>query len=146
MQANHKDAEIILKLYELRTEATMRKARAWMMSGFWPKNADEMNAVVVAFGTEHNGYFRQVLSFWEMAASFALSGAIDERLFCDSAGEMFFMYAKFGEFIPAVRQITGNVLFMAKMEKLITRSPEHRERVEMMKKGVMRLAAVAMAK
>lgn len=146
MPAEHKDAEIILKLYELRTEATMRKARAWMMSGFWPKNADEMNAVVTAFGTEQNAYLRQVISFWEMAASFALSGAIDERLMCDSAGELFFIYAKFGEFIPAVRQVTGNMLFMAKMEKLITRNPDHRDRIEMMKKGVIKLATAATAK
>jgi len=141
MPASHQDAEIILKLYELRTEATMRKARAWMMTGFWPKSDEEMIAVVTSFGSEHNNYLRQVLSFWEMAASFALSGAIDERLFCDSAGEMFFLYTKFSSHIPAVRKAIGNPLFMAKTEKLITRSPEHKERVEMLKGGIMKMAA-----
>ena len=31
------DGELILKLYELRTEPTMRQARAWIMVEFWPE-------------------------------------------------------------------------------------------------------------
>jgi|SRR5271155_1278840 len=141
MPATHHDAEIILKLYEIRTEATIRKARAWMTSGFWPKNEEELLAVVTAFGTEPNAYFRQVISYWEMATSFALSGAVDERLYCDSSGELFFLYAKYGQYIPRVREATNNPLFMAKMEKLISRNPEHRERVERLKVNVQHLAA-----
>ena len=33
------DAELILKLYDLRREPEMRKARNWMLMEFWPKNA-----------------------------------------------------------------------------------------------------------
>ena len=39
MLATPADAEIILKLYELRTEAVMRQARAWIGGEFWPQNA-----------------------------------------------------------------------------------------------------------
>jgi len=141
MPATHHDAEIILKLYEMRTEATMRKARAWMTSGFWPKNEEEVLSVVLAFGTEPNGYFRQVISYWEMATSFALSGALDERLYCDSSSEMFFLYAKYSPYIARVREASNNPLFMAKMEKLVSRNPEHRERVERLKVNVKNLAA-----
>ena len=45
MLATPADAEIILKLYELRTEAVMREARAWMTGDFWPATVDEFFAV-----------------------------------------------------------------------------------------------------
>ena len=45
MLATPADAEIILKLYELRTETVMRQARAWMTGEFWPNTADEFFAV-----------------------------------------------------------------------------------------------------
>jgi len=35
--ATNADAEIILKLYELRTEPVMRLARAWITVDFWPQ-------------------------------------------------------------------------------------------------------------
>ena len=45
MLATPADAEIILKLYELRTEAVMREARAWITGEFWPTTAEEFFAV-----------------------------------------------------------------------------------------------------
>ena len=45
MLATPADAEIILKLYELRTEAVMRQARAWIGGEFWPNSAEDFFAV-----------------------------------------------------------------------------------------------------
>ena len=39
------DAEIILKLYDLRREDLMRQARAWVIGQFWPATAAEYFAV-----------------------------------------------------------------------------------------------------
>ena len=44
MLATPADAGIVLKLYELRTEALMRQARAWITGEFWPKTADEISS------------------------------------------------------------------------------------------------------
>ena len=45
MLATPADAEIILKLYQLRTETVMREARAWITDEFWPATAEEFFAV-----------------------------------------------------------------------------------------------------
>ena len=54
------DAELILKLYDLRREPEMRKARNWMLMEFWPKNADDFVKVANAMGTQENAWLRQV--------------------------------------------------------------------------------------
>ena len=72
MLATPADAEIILRLYELRTEATMRQARAWITGEFWPATADEFLAVANNPADPNNAYLRQVLSYWEMAAAMVL--------------------------------------------------------------------------
>ena len=82
------DAELILKLYELRQEETLRKARKFMVFEFNPKNLEELRAVSRDTKSEFNPYWRQAMSFWEMAASLVLRGAIDPDLFFDSSGEV----------------------------------------------------------
>ena len=47
----HSDAELILKLYEARREAEIRKARNWWTQTFWPESADDILAVMRAFGS-----------------------------------------------------------------------------------------------
>jgi len=66
--STNNDAELILKLYELRTEPTMREARNWITTEFWPNTAEEFFAVQRGRGTKENAYLRQVTSYWEMAA------------------------------------------------------------------------------
>ena len=72
MLASPADAEIILKLYELRTEKEMRQARAWMTGQWWPNTADEFLSVAQNPASEHNAWFRQVATYWEMAAALVL--------------------------------------------------------------------------
>ena len=36
------DAELILKLYDLRREPEMRNARSWWFADFWPESADDI--------------------------------------------------------------------------------------------------------
>src|ERR1700738_2718709 len=68
MLASPADAEIILRLYELRRETVMREARAWVVGEFWPATADEYFAVAMNPADPHNPFVRQVLTYWEMAA------------------------------------------------------------------------------
>src|ERR1019366_9551216 len=67
MLATPADAEIVLRLYELRTETVMRQARAWMTGEFWPATAEEFFAVAENPADSHNAWLRQVLTYWEMA-------------------------------------------------------------------------------
>ena len=60
--ATHNDADIILKLYDLRREEVLRKARHWAVFEFNPKAPEEFLAVLQSAGSQENAYFRQVLS------------------------------------------------------------------------------------
>jgi hypothetical protein len=138
------DAQVILQLYTLRTEATMRRARKFVAFEFSPQTIEEYRKVSGAFGTDENAYYRQVFSYWEMAASFVVRGAVNAELFSDAAGELFFLYAKFRQFIPQIRE--NNPVFMANMEKIVNSSKENQERVERMVANIAATRAAAAAK
>src|ERR1035441_3059866 len=89
------DAEVVMRLYELRREETLRKARHFMVFEFQPKTLEQLRAVSRDVKAKENVYWRQALSYWEMAASFVLQGAVDPDLFLDSNGEGILLYAKF---------------------------------------------------
>ena len=133
MLATPADAEIILKLYELRTEAVMRQARAWM-GEFWPKTADEYFAVADNPADPHNAWFRQVITYWEMAAAMVLHGAVSAELFVDCNGEGFFLLAKFAPILEAIRE--KNPAFLIKTSELIGRFSAAAQRYEAIQKRV----------
>ena len=128
------DAELILRLYELRGEETLRKARRFMVFDFQPKTLEELRAVSRDMKSEFNPYWRQTLSYWEMAASLVLRGAIDADLFLDSALEGILIYAKFHHFHAQTEKESGN-LFMAKTAELIAKYPAATARYEMFLKN-----------
>src|SRR5271168_5251086 len=106
------DAELILKLYEIRREETLRKARRFLVFEFQPTTLDELRAVSRDPKAEQNPSWRQALSYWEMAASLVLRGALDPDLFLDSNNEGILLYAKFHHFHAETEKESGN-RFMA---------------------------------
>jgi len=138
--ASAADAQVVMELYKLRTEELMRKARNWAVLEFWPASAEEVLVLINAFGTEKNAYFRQVFSYWEQAASLVNRGAVDEGVFSDWAGEMFFLYAKLEAFIPAVRE-AANPSFFLNIEKIVKAKPEHQQRIQRIKETIAKRAA-----
>ena len=126
---NHHDAELILKLYDLRREPVMREARAFM-AGFSPKSFDEVVALVTAFGTKEQAYLRQVFGYWEMAASLVNRGAINRELALDNYQEMFFMYAKLEPYVEEYRQKMGQRNAFHQIQQLIDSSEETKKRLK----------------
>jgi hypothetical protein len=120
------DAELVLKLYELRREPLMRRARDFV-AGFWPQSVDEILTLAQAFGTEQNAFMRQVFSYWEMAASLVLRGTLHEDLFLDNAGEMIFVYAKVRPFLAEIRSRMGAPEFFHNVEQLLEQSERGRK-------------------
>lgn len=137
----YEDADLILKLYELRREETMRKARTFM-AGFNPESIEDIMAVATG---EHNAYFRMVMSYWDMAASLVNNGAIDEQMFNDANGEHFFYYAKFEPFIEELRATFGAQMWMH-LEQLVLRAPNVKERLVRMREMQKRMAQNAAAR
>jgi len=117
------DAELVLRLYEMRREEALRKSRRFMVFDFQPKTVDELRAVSRDVGSQYNAAWRQVLSYWEMAASLVLHGALDADLFLDTNGEGILIYAKFHHFHVETEKQSGRP-FMRQTAALIEKYPE----------------------
>jgi hypothetical protein len=133
------DAEIILRLYELRREEVMRKARAWVIGEFWPASADDYFAVAGNPADPHNAYVRQVLSYWEMAAAMVLHGSVSAELFVDCNAEGFLLLAKFAPILDAVRE--RNPMFLMKTSELVRRVTTAAARYDAVQKNVENMRA-----
>ncbi len=137
-QATTHDANLILKLYDLRREAEMRKARNWYMIEFWPQCADDILKVANAFPSQENAWMRQVGGYWDMVAALVLHGALNEDLFLQPGicGEMFFIFAKVHPFLKEVREKMNNPEIFVNIEKVATRSKLARNRLERVSKHI----------
>jgi hypothetical protein len=136
------DAELILRLYELRREEALRSARRFMVFDFQPKTVEELRVVSRDVKSEHNPAWRQTLSYWEMAASLVLRGALDADLFLDSNGEGILLYAKFHHFHAETEKQSGNP-FMKQTAALIEKYPVAKARYEEFLKRFVPAAATA---
>ena len=131
--ATAQDAELIIKLYDLRRDETMRKARNFMFMEFFPASVDDIKALFANPElAQQNAYYRQATSYWDMVAAMVNHGAIDKDLFYDTNGEFFAVWAKIGDFVPELRGFFGPQ-YMVNLEKLIATHPNGAQRVELMK-------------
>jgi hypothetical protein len=137
-KAGQRDAEIILKLYDLRREPELRKARNWWLWEFSPRNADDFLKIANSPGTQENNWMRQGASYWGMAAALVLQGAVDEDLFLRPAcsGEMFFMFAKVHPFLPELREKLGDPEAFKDVEKVVMGTKWGRERLQFILKRI----------
>jgi hypothetical protein len=139
--SKQEEAGLILKLYELRREDTMRKARDWYFQQFDPQSIADFNNAMMG---EHGAYLRMVMSYWGMAAGFVNNGAISLDLFNDSNGEHIGVFAKIEPLLAEIRSTYGPQ-FNVNLEKLIDATPNGRTRVaatrEQLKAMRARLAA-----
>jgi len=111
----HEEAKLILKLYELRRDETMRKARSWFAQEFFPDSMADIDAAM--FG-EHSGHLRMVCSFWDMASALVHHGAINAQLFSDTNGEHLVVFSRMEPFLKDIRSSYGPA-FLLNLEKLI---------------------------
>ena len=133
-----KDADLILKLYDLRREKTMREARNWFFT-FNPQGPQDFMEVLTG---DKSGYFRMVVSYWDMACSLVNNGAIDAQMFTDANGEHLFVYAKMEPFIPALREAMGSQQFLAHLEKTVKEVPDYEQRLAAIRDRMAKLIEV----
>ena len=119
-------ADLILKLYDLRREATMRKARDWWF-GFNPTSAEEFEKAMM--DPETGPYARMVPSYWDMAATLVAHGAIDADMFNETQGEHIGVFAKIEPFLGELRTKWEMPEAFKNLEKVIYDSPNGKERV-----------------
>jgi hypothetical protein len=129
MSDKHQDVALILKLYELRREEGLRRARRWYFTDFNPQSAAD---VVTVFGSGHDGsaHYRMITSYWDMASSFVNNGGIDEKMFMDANGEHIAVFCKLEPFIDEVRELTKNPDYLRQLQTLVMRTPNAEQRLD----------------
>lgn len=102
-QPTYDDANLILRLYEMRREARLRAARAWFTASFKPTTWDELVALAPP-GSEENASYRMVITYWDMVASFVTSGVLNQQLFFQSGREVLLVWERVKDVLPSIRQ------------------------------------------
>ena len=139
------EAALILKLYELRREDTMRKARDWYFRDFNPQSIDDFTDAM--FG-EHSGHLRMVVSYWDMAAALVNDGAISLDLFNNANGEHIGVFSKIEPLLDEIRSAYAPQ-YAVNFEKLIDATPDGRNRTAKARermKGIRERMAARQAK
>ncbi|MGB7922845.1 MAG: hypothetical protein WCF57_06340 [Pyrinomonadaceae bacterium] len=139
MSEKHKDASLILKLYDLRREEVMRKARDWFLSQFNPESLQDITNAVTG---EQSAYYRMVTTYWDMAASFVNHGALDEQMFIDTNGECLVVFAKIEPFLAEIRATSGMAQYLQHLEQLVMRLPDAQERLNGIRERMKKFAAM----
>src|SRR5262245_23733255 len=107
--ATYEDVNLMIKIYELRREPKLREARDWFNSQFQAKNLKEFQEKY-PMGSEGNLYFRMVVTYWDMVASFITSGVLNEDLFFQSSGEFLACWERTKGLTPEFREAMKNPL------------------------------------
>jgi hypothetical protein len=138
----HEDADLILKLYDLRRETVMREARNWLFT-FNPTSAQDVMEVMMS---EHSGYLRMVISYWDMACAMVTNGAIDEELFNQTNGEHIFVYMKIEPVLNDIRAMFNNPEFLKSLETVVKRIPDIDKKLPEMRERMAKFAEMRAAK
>lgn len=136
--SKQEEANLILKLYDLRREAVMREARNWFFT-FNPQSPKDFIDVLTS---EKSGQYRMVISYWDMACSFVNNGAIDAQMFNDANGEHIFVYAKMEPFLPALRAEMGAPQFLAHLETVVKALPDCEQRLTAVRERIQKIIAM----
>ena len=134
-------AELILKLYEIRREPVMRQARGFIGGAFLPQSTDDFIAQVSA-GNEQSAFILQVYGYWDMLSAFVLHGALTEPLVYDTCQEMYFQYSKIQPYLNEFRERMNLPEFLRSVEAVAEGSEAGRNRIHTMRQNIQRIAEI----
>lgn len=117
-QPTYDDANLILRLYDLRREEKLRAARKWFSSMPALTSREEFLNLCPT-GSDENAYYRMVTTYWEMVASFVVNGILNPELFYRSNNmELLLVWEKIRRMVPEHRAHNNNVLAYKQMEEV----------------------------
>jgi hypothetical protein len=115
--ATYDDVNLILKLYEMRREEQMRAARAWFSANFKVKTMAEFDRLCPG-GSGMNAHARQVITYWDMVASFICSGVLNQELFFQSGRELLFVWVRLEPILEEWRALYKDPNWLKNLEAI----------------------------
>jgi len=142
-QVTHDQANLLLRLFELRRESRLRQAREWFVRNYNVATLQEATQKY-PMGSEAETNTRMTISYWDMAVSFVNRGLIDEEMFFETSSEGWLVWDRIKEIAFEQRAAMKSPTFLAHLEKYAIRFEEWRERVAPGSIEVMRQRMTAM--
>ncbi len=118
-------ANLLLKLYDIRREGKLREARDWYVRNFRPASVDD---VYKTMGGPESGSLRMVISYWDMCANMVNRGLIDEEFFFENTGEQWVIWERLKAFVPTMRERSKNPHQFENLEKHVAHMEAWREK------------------
>jgi hypothetical protein len=109
------DANLILRLYEMRRDERMRKARSWFTASCRVKSYEELIKLAPG-GSDENASFRMVVSYWDLVGSFITAGVLNKELFFQSGREMLVVFERMRELLPSMREAYKDPNYLKHLE------------------------------
>jgi hypothetical protein len=126
-QVNHEQANLMLRLFDIRREPRLREAREWFGNQFHPTSPEDVMKICPP-GSKENAYMRMVISYWDMTANIVNRGLIDEEFFFESTGEQWMVWENLQPVVGAWRAMFKNPHFCENLENHCKRLSEWREK------------------
>lgn len=141
---DHHDAELVLKVYDLRREPVMRESRDAINKDYWPRNEAEALAILAP---EHplNRAYRQTSTYWEMVYGMAKHGVLHTEFMLESCGEGLFLYTRVEPYVTKLREVQNPFAFL-NAEWVASTSPRAKAALEVFRKRLAARAAAAGSK
>jgi hypothetical protein len=127
-QATYDDANLMMRLYDLRREEKLREARAWFAANFKPKSMADVQQLCPP-GSENNARMRMVSSYWDMAASFVTAGVLNPELFFASSREMLLVAVRLQPVLADMRVVFKDPSFLENLEAVAQKYSDHLSKV-----------------
>jgi len=115
-EPTREDMDLILRLYEMRREKTMRKARKFMIEEFYAESGADLMAKYGA--GEKNAWFRQTTSYWDMVGVFVRRGLLNRELLFETAAEYHLVWIKVRAAVEDVRKMRNLPYYLKNLEDL----------------------------
>jgi hypothetical protein len=128
VQATYDDANLLLRLYEMRREEKMREARAWFVANFKPKSMADIQQLCPP-GSEANARMRMVSTYWDMAASFVTAGVLNPELFFANSREMLLVAVRLRPVLAEIRAAYKDPTFLANLETVAQQYSDYLNKV-----------------
>jgi hypothetical protein len=123
----YEQAELQLKIFDLRRESRLRQARDWFANNYYANSFDEAMRIA-PMGSEAGTSYMMVVSYWDQACAYLNYGLLHEDLFFETNGEFFFIWERVKPSIQEGRQRFSNPLYLANLEKAANRFETWMER------------------
>lgn len=115
-EVTHEEARLLLELYDLRREARLREACAWLLNEFQAETLEELQRLCPP-GSREDASFRMATTYWDMCAALVNRGLIDEDLYFSCVREQWAVWTLLEPLIPEIRNMMKDPLFYSELEE-----------------------------